>query len=493
MYEHRYEGQQGEVQRFNVGAFSRDALIYSAGQSVLFIIGAIQGLLVPKLLSIQDYGYFQMFILYTSYSGLLHLGFVDGALVRWVSKDKEQVAGELKSAALYLAAQLLVIILPLLLVFFFLLHSQNQVIAISALIYAFVMDFGYIFIFALQATKRFKVVTAANIAKSVLIFGIVIICLLTGLKQYYFMILAILIGHFIFDFIMVFIFRRDLKVKPITPISFWQQPKLNLNIGFFILAGNFIVLLFMTLDRLTINALFSVEQFAVYSLAMSVVMITYLFVSAISQVLLPYLASIGGELRTKTYQLAKPSIIIAWCGVLAIYFPFVWIVRLYLPQYVASLQVLAILLCTVGFGSIIQILQANYFMIYRKQRPYFYIALSAFAILALLIVGSLVFFKTLPSIAVATLIGYGFWFIGNEAYLSKILKNDFKSSLKDSSLVIITLVFIFVSSIVVSVILQFLLYVLITAGVLLIMSKKELRELIILANFVRKEMFTRIK
>ncbi|MCX6006128.1 MAG: oligosaccharide flippase family protein [Chloroflexi bacterium] len=490
MDEDREESPQGEANKFNVRGFSRNVIIYSAGQALLFVIGAIQGLIIPKFLSVVDYGYFQMFILYTSYVGLLHLGFIDGALVRWASGGKEILGRELKPAFLFYSLQLVAEILPLIIICFFIFQAQNQTIALLALAFAFIYDLGFLFVFAAQAIKNFRLIALVNVIKTVILFGIIVLLIITGHTAYYLIILALICAQLIFSIIMATQFSRylSMKVSGINAHLMWQQAKSNFGIGIYILLGNLIILLYMTFDRLIVNTFFSVEQFAVYSFAMSIVLITYLFISAVAQVFYPYLARIGTELRTKAYQLGKPSIIIAWVLILAAYYPAVWIINLYLPQYTASIPLLKLLLCTVLFGGFIQILHVNYYMSYRKQRQYFQIALVSLVFLAVLITLTLVFNKTLYGIALAALIGYAFWYILNEIYLNSILGFGYKTILKDVVLIgIILAVFLSSNLLSTSIIVQLLIYLVVVAVAITIFTRKEITELIALIISMRNE------
>jgi len=490
MGEEREDNPQGAVTKFNVGSFSRNVIIYSAGQVLLFVIGAIQGLIVPKFLSIVDYGYFQMFALYSSYAGLLHLGFTDGALVRWASGGKEIISRELKPAFIFYSMQLMAVILPLVIICSFILHAQNQFIALSVLAYAFVYDFGFLFIFAAQAVRNFKLIALVNIIRSVIVFAAIIFILATGHNFYNLVILALICGQLIFSIIMVLQYRKYLmtKVSEISINSMWQQAKLNFRIGIFILLGNLIIVLYTTFDRLIINTFFSVEQFAIYSFAMSIVLIAYIFVSAVSQVFFPYLARVGTELRVKAYQLGKPSIIIIWCCILAAYYPAVWLINLYLPQYTESIAILKILLCTVVFGGLIQILHVNYYMSFQRQKKYFLFALASLAVLAILIVLTLVLNRTLQNVALATLVGFGVWYFVNEIYLNNMLGFGYKPMLKDLFLIVIILIIFTGSSLVsASIIVQLLVYLVVVAAVVFVFLRKEIIELVSVVNFIRRE------
>jgi O-antigen/teichoic acid export membrane protein len=486
MDEDREGSPPGEASKFNVASFSRDVLIFSSGQALIFVVGAIMGLLVPKFLSVAGYGYYQTFMLYTNYVSLLHLGFIDGALVRWAKGGEELIRKELKSHFIYLTIQLLVLISLLSIICLFLQQSNNQFIFVAVLIFAFIYNLGFLCVFASQATRKFKSLTLINIIKAVLVFCLVLIIFITRNNEFYMVIVAILMGQLVFGAMIVYLSRGYFKGQ-VNMRSLWTQAKPNLDIGVFILFGNFIIVLFMTLDRLVVNTLFPMEQFAIYSFAMSITMIAYLFISSVSQVFFPYLTRSQHELRTGAYRLGKPSVILAWCGILTIYFPFVWVINRFFPQYVESIPLLAVLICSVAFGGTIQILHVNYYMSYDKQKRYFLIALMSLAIFILLLAAALIFYKTLLSITVATLIGLTAWYIANELYLNRILKFRLTALLKDFAIIIIvTAVFLISSSLHIGLILQLVLYLVATAVVVTVFLRREIVELFELAVSVIK-------
>ena len=54
-------------------------LIYAfAAQGLSFALSVLMSIIVPKVLSLNDFGYWQLFIFYTSYVGFFHFGFNDG-------------------------------------------------------------------------------------------------------------------------------------------------------------------------------------------------------------------------------------------------------------------------------------------------------------------------------------------------------------------------------------------------------------------------------
>jgi O-antigen/teichoic acid export membrane protein len=407
--------------QFNISAFAADVLIFSVGQGILLLLSFIQSLIVPKYLSVESYGYLQLFVLYASYVGILALGFIEGAFVRWAGKKPDQVGSELKAAFEFLVVELAAIIVPLTLLSYFLLKPPFQGVALLLLVYAFVFDLGFLFIFAAQAAKRFKLLTAVNVAKGLVLLLLIILLFITGHLDYYPVIFALIASQLLFIFVLSFWFRRYFGSKTASPRPLWAYGKENIHIGTFVLLGNLVITLFLTIDRLAVSSLFPIEQFATYAFAIAVVMVAYIFIQAVSGVFFPYLSTAAHELRARVYQLGKPTIIIAWAGILLAYFPGVRLVRLYLPHYIASLPLIQILLCTVGFGSLIQILHASYYMTYRKQRQYFLCGIAALAMLAILVFSAIKIWGTLESVAIATLIGFSIWYIINEVSLKSVV------------------------------------------------------------------------
>ncbi|MBQ7792529.1 MAG: hypothetical protein IJ367_03445 [Clostridia bacterium] len=56
-------------------------------QGISLLSGVIAGILLPKALSVTDYGMVKVFTLYIAYTALLHFGFTDGILLHFAGCD----------------------------------------------------------------------------------------------------------------------------------------------------------------------------------------------------------------------------------------------------------------------------------------------------------------------------------------------------------------------------------------------------------------------
>lgn len=67
-------------------------LIYAfVAQGLSFFLSALMSIIVPKVLSVNEFGYWQLFIFYTSYVGFFHFGFNDGLYLLNGGKKYEEL------------------------------------------------------------------------------------------------------------------------------------------------------------------------------------------------------------------------------------------------------------------------------------------------------------------------------------------------------------------------------------------------------------------
>ena len=422
--------------QFEVRAFGRDALTYSTGTILLFIFGLIQAFLIPKYLSLESYGYWQLFCLYSSYAGILHVGFCDGILVRWAGKRLGDIGDEVRVAFRFLLLEQVVAIIPLGLLIYFLLTPPYQWIGLIILPFAFTVNLTTFFRFTAQSIKKFPFLTAVSVGRGLIQLIIVVGLFVSGSLNYQYVIIATLIAHIIAVIVFTFRFRQDLSGKMPAFSSLLSFGYRNIGVGIFILLGNFVVDLFLTIDRLMVSFFFELEQFAVYALALSVALMANTVVRAISDVFFPYLSGAAIQFRSQAYQIGKSAIIIAGAAILAAYFPVVLFIEFYLPRYTGSLPMMQILLCSVGLNSLIQILHTNYYKISGLQREYFLWAIASLVISVILNYIAIEFWGTLTSVAIATVISVMIWYVVNEIRLKQTVEQTNKQIMKGIGIII---------------------------------------------------------
>ncbi|MGN1042050.1 MAG: hypothetical protein ACI4SK_01050, partial [Christensenellales bacterium] len=60
-------------------------------QAISLLVSFVVNLVVPKFISEYQYAYWQMYVLYVGYVGVLHFGLLDGMLLRYSQYDYEEL------------------------------------------------------------------------------------------------------------------------------------------------------------------------------------------------------------------------------------------------------------------------------------------------------------------------------------------------------------------------------------------------------------------
>jgi O-antigen/teichoic acid export membrane protein len=403
---------------FDLSKFGKDVIIFTFGQ---VIFAFFPSLIIPKYLSVADYGYWQGFLLYASYIGILYLGFVDGILIRWAGKDIAEISNEMGTAFRFLLLELVIIIAPLGLLIHYLFNLPIHRIEIIVVAYAFIMCLCWFFFYTNQALKKFKLLTLVNIIKDGSFLLFILILKTLGYLNESNVILAYSAAYLIILIIMILQFRKHLVRKNPKISSLWTYGKLNISVGIFVALGNVIYVTFFAVDRLMVNAFFSIKQFAIYAFALSIASISNSFISVIATVFFPYISNTTHELQNRVYHSGKPAIILLWATILVLYFPISKLVEYYLPTYILSLSIIRILVCTMGLSGVIQILHVNYYKAYSKQRLYFAWGLTSLVVSVLMNILVIKIWHSLEGVAIVIVIMFIGWYIINEFSLKSVV------------------------------------------------------------------------
>ena len=64
----------------------RNIIFVAVSNIITLLAGVLVGFVIPKILTITDYGYYKIFTMYFAYTGLFHFGFCDGIFLYFAGK-----------------------------------------------------------------------------------------------------------------------------------------------------------------------------------------------------------------------------------------------------------------------------------------------------------------------------------------------------------------------------------------------------------------------
>jgi O-antigen/teichoic acid export membrane protein len=395
------------------------------------VCGIVQTFWIPRLLSVDGYGYWRMFLLYMGYAGLLHLGLVDGALLLWSkahpkASPNRTVLG--RSLQFLLAEQLALITVAVILLR--LKHASPDATPLLAAFAVYTLLFNLLCITQvyLQVHAQFGLVALGNSLPGLLFVVLLAGLALGGHVTVNALLLAYLIawmGTVAVLLIQAFRFNNAIggpypdppapaqSVKP----ARWRPGLEYIAAGWPIMLASTGYGLMQSADRVTVNLTRPIHDFAIYSLSQSTIYVPITILAALSRVAFTYFARATDEGRSGLYRSSTRTITLLWMLLLPYYFAVEFVVARFLPKYVPGLPAGRILLFSVLFLSLIQIVQLNTYSLEGRQRQFFLGSIVAVAVaFATAWIGSRVI-GTLTAVALSQVITAALWWLANEYFL----------------------------------------------------------------------------
>jgi O-antigen/teichoic acid export membrane protein len=385
------------------------------------VIGIITGFLVPAFLSLDQYAFLKTFTLYIGYVGIIHFGFIDGIYLKYGGKfeneiDNQKLKGEHKFLIVF---QLIVTIFTCIMGFVL---DDKILIAFSICILPMNMQTFFKFIY--QALGEFDIYSKIMVLTPILLLFVNLFNIfILKIDNFW----PFVIGH-ILTYYVVFIGLEIYFLSKYEGIFYtidYTEIKEHFKIGSFIMIANLSSKFFYSIDRWFVKFTLSIEDFAFYSFAISMMGVIKVLINSVTMTLYPYLARTQDKFKIN--KIKKYFLII---GTLSSggYFIFVFIVNYFLPKYIPSLNVISILFA--GYPAII-VINALYINLYKAQKREKKYASAVFKMLlvtTLLNFAAILIYKSNFSIAIATTISFYIWYL----YSSKdfpYLKIDIKEKL----------------------------------------------------------------
>lgn len=406
-------------------SFGRNLFVVAFSRMISLMSSVAVGFVLPKILSVTDYGFYKVFTLYAVYTALLHFGFVDGILLKISGKEyRELDPQKMRAYTRFFVFLETCISFVVLLIGTFIANGEYLFIVIMLAFNLVFVNITTYYQFVSQAVQRFGEYSAKNIAISVIkvVFVLILFALDAGnVSEVSYRIY--LIGLNILDFsIMVWYIAiyRDITFGKGQSIRSVKKDIVSIfKSGILLTLAYQVSHLILALDRQFVNLLFSTEDFAVYSFAYNIVSLISTMVSSMSIVLLPMLKNRSHETVVSSYKKCLSTVaMIASAGLLC-YFPLVLFINWFLPEYRSSITYIAIVLPAFLFTSSITVVM---FTINKVLEMNFAFFKDGCLILVLGLAFNMIayyFFKSPIAISFASLIVTMIWFLVSSMRLEK--------------------------------------------------------------------------
>lgn len=398
--------------------------IFSNGINLL--ISLLLVLIVPKALGITSYGYWQLYVFYTTFSGFVNLGWVEGVYLDYGGKDSQSINSnditlEYKLFLLYaLSASFLLFSFGT-----FFADSTNerfifQMFAIATFLTVSRGFLQYLF----QSIDEIKRYSKSILLDRFVYATIVTVLLSNGYNDYKGLIILDILSKLV-GFIYTLLLSRDiLVIKTNFDIGILRIIKGHFLIGISLFLSNIASQLIMSVSRIMIKNKWSIEIFGKVSLGLSLISFFMVFINAIGVVVFPFLKKMNSNNYACIYIKSYNIFSIIMCLILIFYYPVSAFVSLWLPNYLESIKYMVFLFPICIFESITLILTNSFLKAERQEKKMFKINFISF-ILSFIINGITYYlFNSVDIMLFGLLFSIGF----KSMYSSTILRGSLNIS-----------------------------------------------------------------
>ena len=383
---------------------------FSAGANIIsMIVSALVVLIVPKSISTEGYGYYQLYILYIGYAGFFQFGIIDGIYLRYGGAYYNELNKPRMFSQFCILWLLQLVEFSIISILALSIESGPRLfVLISFGIEMILANTRGMLTYVLQATNRIKEGAISNTIGRLVFFTLTIIALISEIKQFQAVIIADIIGRItalIYSSIkcreVVFRHFRDFK---------WDltETKDNISVGFMLMLSSICSLLIMGILRFAIENKWGIVTFGKVSLTLSISNLVVTFINAATLVLFPALRRAGNKTLTIFYKTVKTSLIPLTYCFLVFYYPVSRLLLMWLPKYAEGLRYMAILFPLCIFEGRMSLLNNTYLKTTSDVKQILKINLSSVIVSVLLTVLSVYVFQRLELSVLSILVAIMF-------------------------------------------------------------------------------------
>jgi len=341
--------------------------------------GIMVGFIIPKILGVEDYGYYKTFTLYCTYAGLFHFGFCDGIYLLYGDKNYEQLEkSRFRFYGKFMLAMELIISISIALTSLVFVTKESRFIFLCLSLSITLLNIKNYFEIISQITRKFNILSINKILTSLLTI-IVVLTLYLFYKfndlnniSYRIFTISTLVILFLVDVIYCYIYKEIVFGKSTNFSEERENIKKIFKCGIVLLIANLTSGFLFTVDRQFVNILFDNSTFAIYSFAYSMLNLVTVLTASISVVIYPILKRKSGDRIDNFYNSFKSAILILVFSAICSYFPLVYIITYFLPDYVESLSIFKVIFPGLAMYSCVTIVMNNYYKISMRNWDYFF-------------------------------------------------------------------------------------------------------------------------
>lgn len=387
-------------------------------------------LIVPKLIGVEDYGYWQLYLFYTSYVGFLHFGWNDGIYLRYGGEEYRKLDKKLFFSQFWMLFILQLLFGIVVLVFSTYVNDLNRsFIILMTAVCMIIVNVRFMLVYILQGTNRMKEFAQITIIERVLYCALILLFLAVGVSEFKVLIFADIAGKLVALMYSIYC-CKDIVFKRFSEFYFnFKETFENITVGIKLMFSNIASMLIIGIERFGIERNWDVSTFGKVSLTMSISNLMMVFIDAVGIIMFPVLRRTNQHNLSKIYSTMRTALMTPLMGLLVVYYPIKLILQGWLPQFYESLMYMALLFPLCVYEGKMSLLINTYLKTLRKEKLMLNINLTSVVFSIILTVIFTQIFNNLSLAIVSIVILLAFRCVLAEMFLAKILNISVKKDI----------------------------------------------------------------
>jgi len=390
---------------------------------ISLIISSVLILIVPKLIGVEDYGYWQLYLFYSSYVGFLHFGWNDGIYLRYGGKEYKELNKDLFFSQFWMLFIFQMIIGAIIIGVstFFSSDSNRLFIFNITAVCMLIVNLRLMLLFILEGTNRIKEYAKITLMERVIYCCLILFFLLIGIREFKILIYADIIGKFI-TLLYAAYCCREIVFNKVSSFYFnVKETVKNVSVGIKLMFANIASMFIIGVVRFGIERTWDVATFGKVSLVMSVSSLMMVFINAVGIIMFPVLRRTSEDKLPTLYATMKTFLMVPLLAVLIVFYPLAIILPAWLPQYKEGLMYMALLFPMCIYEGKMALLINTYLKTLRKEKMMLMINLASVVLSIILTILFTIVLKNLSLAIVSIVVLLAFRSALAEVYLSKLL------------------------------------------------------------------------
>lgn len=406
---------------------------YSFSANLLsLLISVFMVMIVPKLLSVNDYGLWQLFLFYYSYLGFLHFGWEDGIYLRYAGKQFNELNCRTFAGQFYGIILLQFILAAAISIFgaVFVVDPDKRIALICAIWLAPFVNFNSLCNFIMQITNRIKEYARLLVTERVIFFlGVLFFLVILRWNQFRYMYAAQVFAVVSMAAAGAYLCRSLLVPHFDGITAIWQETYDNISVGSKLMLANIASMLIIGIVRYGISIGWDVATFGKVSLTLGVSNFLMVFINSVSVVFFPIVKRMDEGKRSEVYTIIRNALTFLLFAGLIGYYPVRYILSLWLPQYADSLKYMTVLFPVCVFESKVSLLINTYLKSMRKE--FLMLKINAGSVIFSLLITAFTvgIWHNLDAAVFSIVLVYAFRCVLAEYHVTKLLGLELRSNI----------------------------------------------------------------